>query len=307
MKRIVAFVFFSWTILLAAQDVSKGAAELQQAIKDGKASLVVINTTPSGAQIAIDGKPLPTSVAQKSSTPLLFALLKKEAPRTITIALDGYKPVERQVDPTGAPVAIEVTLEPLSIAGDRPAASVPVAAAGKPTNESLPSPFGFRYGSTKEELIKQLGSAAVVKSSAHGITFNTAPNPHADFELYTVFFSPAKGLLKVSAVSKDISTGDDGSELRDTFNRLKSALETKYGRSKMLDDCKGSDVSCEPQFFMMQLLEKNRSLFTLWQVPAIVLEAKALGIHKGFVRLDYEFPGWNEFVDENNSKKNSVF
>lgn len=301
MKRTLVLLFLSWTVLLAAQEGPKTAAEIQQAIKDGKASFIVINTTPSGAQITLDGKLL-----APLKTPVFFALFKKEAPRIITITLDGYKPVERRVDPTGSPVAVEAALEPLSTASNTTPDPAPVSTA-KATAASVPSPFGFRYGSSKDEVLKQLGAASVVKTADNLVTLNTAPSPHSDFELYTLYFSPRKGLLKVSALSKDIRTGDDGSELRSTFNRLKSALESKYGPSKSLDNCKGGSVTCEPQFFMMQLLEQNRSLFALWQVPAIVIEAKALSINKGYIRLTYEFPGWDEFVDTVNTKKNSVF
>lgn len=177
----------------------------------------------------------------------------------------------------------------------------------------MPTPFGFRYGSSKDEVIKQLGSASVVKVTGNQVTFKTAPSPHPEFELYNLIFSPKKGLLKVVAYSKDIQTADDGSELRDTFDRMKSGLESKYGPSKKVDSCKGSEVECESQFYMMQLLEKNRSLFALWaDSPSaantgIVVEARALGMQKGFIAVTYEFPGWNEFVDEQDNKKNSVF
>jgi hypothetical protein len=320
-KRLVLFLVLSCAAVWAQQGSS--GAEMQQAIKDGRASLVVINTNPPGASISIDGvvlSPANTALTSTSTvTPTMFTLFKKASPRVLVVTLPGYKPLERRLDPNGSPIAVEAALEPASVASsgapkssvvslsDHPSALKAAAARNKPT------PFGFRYGSSKDEVIKELGSAAVVKVSGNQVTFKTAPSPHPEFELYNAFFSPKQGLLKVVAYSRDIATSDDGSELKNEFDRLRGGMETKYGPSKKVDNCKGSDVDCEPQFYMMQLMEKNRSLFALWTESlaapdtGIVIEGRALGINKGFIAVTYEFPGWNEFVDEQDNKKNSVF
>lgn len=177
-------------------------------------------------------------------------------------------------------------------------------------SQNSPEPFGFHYGSSKADVIKQLGNSAVTKVSQDGVavTFKTAPKPHPDFEAYTLFFSPTQGLLKVIAVGKDIETGDDGAELRKAYGGLKSGLEAKYGQPQDLDNCKEEGVACEARFFMMELKQNNRNLFSIWQAEktGIILEAKALGINKGYLVLSYEFQGWNEFVDNLNKKKDSV-
>ena len=309
MKNTLLFLTITCATLFAQAPGQATPAEIQDAIKQGRASLVIVNTTPSGAHVSVDGVAMKSPGAPNVPfvTPNIFALFKKDSPRVLEIALEGYKPVERRINPTGAPVAIEITLEPAEKA---PAAAA--ATAGTVSADSVPSPFGFRYGSTKEQIIKKLGSSAVAKDSGNIVSFKTAPNPHPQFELYTLFFSPAKGLLKVAAVSKDIRTSDDGSDLKLAFNTMKSGLESKYGASKSLDSCKGSDVECESQFYMMQLMENNRSLFALWSPTTaagtgIVLEGKALGINKGYLALSYEFPGWDKYVEEMDNRKNSVF
>jgi len=176
--------------------------------------------------------------------------------------------------------------------------------------QRTPEPFGFHYGSTKADVIKQLGNASVTNVSKDGtsVSFTTAPNPHPDFEKYVLFFSPTKGLLKIVAIGKDITTGDDGSELRQAFNRLRKSLDTKYGKSQGLDNCKDDGAACESRFFMMELKSKNRNLFAIWQAEGtgITLDAYALRINVGYVTLSYEFPGWSEFVDARNTKKDSV-
>lgn len=316
MKNVI-FTLVIGCISLLAQGQSP--ADLQKAVAEGKASFLIINTTPAGANISVDGKPIAPTTADKatnSRTPTLFVLFKKDAPRTIVISLNGYKPVERHLDPNGSPIAIETTLEPLAKASS-PASSVAVShettVAEPASSGPMPSPFGFRYGASKEEVIRQLGSSAVIKNAGIQVQFKTAPAPHSDFEIYTAFFSPTKGLLKVVAYSKDIATSDDGSELKAVFDALRLSLDSKYGKSQSVDNCKGDEVDCKSQFYMMELMQKNRELFALWSKTAaapntgIVLEGKALGINKGFVLLSYEFPGWDQFVDEQDNKKNSVF
>lgn len=333
MKKLALLLALSCGTVWSQQGPS--IADLQQAMKEGRASLTVINTNPPGASISIDGVVLTAANTAQTGTsmvtPTMFTLFKKPSQRVVVITLAGYKPVERRLDPNGAPIAIEAALEPASSASAASASAIPASSPAATKNSTvmslsdrpsvekaapgrnMPTPFGFRYGSTKDEVIKQLGNTAVVKTSANAVTFKTAPTPHPEFELYEAFFSPKQGLLKVVAYSRDIQTSDDGSELRSAFDRLRIGMEAKYGPSKKVDNCKGSDVDCEAQFYMMQLMEKNRSLFALWtNSPAasdtgIIIEGRALGINKGFVAVTYEFPGWDAFVDELDNKKNSVF
>lgn len=170
---------------------------------------------------------------------------------------------------------------------------------------------------SKQQAIAKLGKDAVEKDSGVNVIFKNAPNPHPDFEIYIAAFSPEKGLLKVTAVSKDIQTSDDGSELRQKFNTFLSALREKYGKTfKDFDFCKGNDVECGSEYFMMELKEKNRFLNSYWtsannELPphlrTIAIEAIATGINKGYIQVAYEFEGWETFVDELNKKRNSTF
>jgi hypothetical protein len=62
-------------------------------------------TTPPGAEVYVDGNKLGIS-------PVAFVLLKLgDTPRTITIKMDGYKPVEKKFVPDGKTIPIGLTLE----------------------------------------------------------------------------------------------------------------------------------------------------------------------------------------------------
>jgi hypothetical protein len=305
-----------------------------------KASIVGVKTTPDGGTVKVDGVTIPK---------LPFMLLKKDRPRVLRFEMAGYKPVEKTVDP-GAHYVIGIGVDfashkALLVEFDQPpgsmdaapaAEAIPVAAPAaattvaataepasappiaRPAPSSAPAnPFGFEFGMTKQQAIAKLGKDAVAKDSGVNVVFKNAPNPHPDFEIYIAAFSPEKGLLKITAVSKDIQTSDDGSELRQKFNAFLSALREKYGKPvKDFDFCKGNDVECGSEYFMMELKEKNRYLNSYWtnadnalppHLQTIEIEAIAAGINKGYIQIAYEFEGWDAFVDELDKKRNSTF
>ena len=77
--------------------------ELQQRVKDGKASTCAVLTTPAGADVYIDG-----NLAGK--TPIVFILIKREHPRTLVIKMDGYESNEQTFIPDGKDIPVVVTL-----------------------------------------------------------------------------------------------------------------------------------------------------------------------------------------------------
>ena len=223
----------------------------------------------------------------------------------------------------GRPLTVHSSTAPLASFPEPAQSPARSSAGGAAVQEAAPaasknaSPFGFEFGMSKEKVIQKLGKNAVAKDGEVNVVFSTAPNPHPDFDSYIVAFSPQRGLLKITALSRDIETSDDGSELRSKFNFFLSALRDKYGKAdKDFDFCKGNDVECESEYFMMTLKEKNRYLNSFWSrakaglpspLTTVAIDAAALGMNKGYIKISYEFEGWNEFVDELNKKRNSTF
>lgn len=335
-----ALLVFAFTATAMSQTP---APKFPPEVMERKASIVGIKTTPDGGTVKVDGVPV---------TKLPFMLLKKDKPRVLRFELPGYKPVEKSVEPgqhyvigvgvdfashkaslmefdrpPGAPDAAPAAEAVANEAPAPAAAPATVAAAAEPVRASVvarpaPSaapvnPFGFEFGMSKQQAIAKLGKDAVAKDSGVNVIFKNAPNPHPDFEMYVAAFSPEKGLLKITAISKDIQTSDDGTELRQKFNTFLSALRDKYGKTlKDFDFCKGNDVECRSEYFMMELKEKNRYLNSYWtnannalppHLQTIAIEAIASGINKGYIQVAYEFEGWDAFVDELDKKRNSTF
>lgn len=79
-------------------------SELADLVSRGEASFCIVSTSPTGAEVYLDGK-------QMGVSELVFCMLKSETPRTITIKMDGYKTLEGQCDPNGRTVVIAGALE----------------------------------------------------------------------------------------------------------------------------------------------------------------------------------------------------
>ena len=82
---------------LAQDGHSQTPQEQAQLIQNGQASKTAVITSPAGAEVYIDGN-------KGGVTPLVFVLIKRDAPRTITIKLAGYKTVEQTYVPDGKPI-----------------------------------------------------------------------------------------------------------------------------------------------------------------------------------------------------------
>jgi hypothetical protein len=89
---------------LAAEGHVLTREEIAQAIKEGRASRCAIITYPPGAEVFIDGNKL-------GVTPVVTNLMKRDAPRTVTVKLPGYKTFEKQFEPDGKPIPLGLTLE----------------------------------------------------------------------------------------------------------------------------------------------------------------------------------------------------
>lgn len=89
---------------MALDGKQSSPVEMAELVKQGNASRCAVITIPAGAEVFIDGN-------KGGVTPLAFVLIKRENPRVITIKMDGYKMVEKQVVPDGTTVPISVQLE----------------------------------------------------------------------------------------------------------------------------------------------------------------------------------------------------
>jgi len=191
-------------------------------------------------------------------------------------------------------------------------------------------PFGFEKGMTKEQVIQLVGPTAVIKNADDELNLKTAPHPHPAFEEYDLLFSPTQGLLKVVAIGVQIQTNSFGESVKSNFLTIQNGISQVYGHpSDSFDFVQAGSIWTDARDWMMGLLGKERSLYTYWasrlamsgipsltadkaldlphSIRLITLEAYALSTSTGFVGLNYEFVGWNEYVQSRTAKQNNVF
>jgi hypothetical protein len=68
------------------------------------------------------------------------------------------------------------------------------------------------------------------------------PNPYPEFENYTVFISPQKGLLKIVAIGRNIDANGFGEELHGRFIEIRDALAKTYGEPRTLDFVRSGSI-----------------------------------------------------------------
>jgi len=193
-------------------------------------------------------------------------------------------------------------------------------------------PFGFERGMTKEQIIALVGSDKVDNELSRDdvIVLTTAPKPHPAFKEYYLFISPELGLLKLGATGVDINTNVFGNQVHSKFVEIQVALSAFYGKPPIVsfDRLRSGSNWRDPQDWMMGLLKEERVLTALWMsrtthpkdfngievgselpndINVIELEAVALSTTKGYLRVIYEFDGWDGYVDAKKAKQSQTF
>ncbi len=173
-------------------------------------------------------------------------------------------------------------------------------------------PFGLKMGLSIEDT-KKLSGLSKMEQSEWIYRADIVPTPHPDFESYLLQFSEKTGLCRISAIGKNIISSDSGNEVKSNFNSIDESLSKKYGKGKKYDFTSSKYDS--PEYWMMHLLKKNRTLIKFWNkengsnllnnLSDISLKAEASDMWTGYLILTYEFENISDCVAEsksNNSK-----
>lgn len=177
--------------------------------------------------------------------------------------------------------------------------------AKKPT---MPGPFGFEAGMTKDQVIAKLGSKNIKRTSGDDIvSFSTAPIPHPDFNDYALRFAEDGRLIQIIAFTSPISSNDSGEQVKEKFAEISRALHAKYGEGLDVDRLNPGSIWHDPNDWMMGLLKKDRYLESLWASPdqklphhltGIMLQAEALTRSAAVITLTYQFEGFAKWADK---------
>jgi hypothetical protein len=169
-------------------------------------------------------------------------------------------------------------------------------------------------GLTREQVQQLIPGLKDEEDSPGYANATSVPQSHPDFESYGLQFSKKSGLCKIVAIGKDISTGSAGYELRSAFDEIDKALTAKYGKGKLYDF--SSERYDSPEFWMMHLSQKNRTLAKVWSpefgstlshnLGSVGLEAGASDMSTGYLVIRYEFSNLPDCVAESEAEKHKA-
>jgi hypothetical protein len=156
-------------------------------------------------------------------------------------------------------------------------------------------PFGFEAGMSRKEIIDKLGAGAVVSQVGDSVTFNTAPTKSAYFSEYLCIFDQNNQLDSVTATSKPLKTKQAGEDLRDEFERLKSALAEKYGVPLYTAGSPASGTKWEErigQDFTNAVWDGGSPQAKTSHIEKIILSIQVGTAEYGIFELVYYFDNW---------------
>jgi hypothetical protein len=175
-------------------------------------------------------------------------------------------------------------------------------------------PFGFKGGLSFEEIEKMVGKENIIENDGSYI-LKKLPKSIDDFGLAICSIDKEKGLVRIMAITEDISSDSYGSVLRTRFNNMSTAIKGKYGEpANEFDFLRYGSLWNEDREFIMGILKKERTLATYWNLSENENKVKSIGLIVGanysdafYINLTYEFEGFDEYSDNKNKEKSENY
>lgn len=137
---------------------------------------------------------------------------------------------------------------------------------------------------------------------------SSVPKNISDFESYSLIFADGR-LVKLWGVSKDISNDPAGSNGKERFETLRSALQQKYGTPTLNSQTVGNKLFKEYDEFYQCLKYTGCGLWvSVFSTTDkdISVDLKGLSRATGYIELTAEAkPQWGQALDVYKSRKNS--
>ena len=155
-----------------------------------------------------------------------------------------------------------------------------------------PSAFGITMGTPISQL-------SVVRKVGENVFRVKAPIPHPEFENYSVLATPTHGVCKIVASGVTYSNDKYGTETRTAYNRIKSALAAKYGKSQTFDFIRSGSIWNGAHEWAASINQKERTLQDFWTtevgstlpegMTGLDLDVGSTGLTDPYLIISYEF------------------
>ena len=166
-------------------------------------------------------------------------------------------------------------------------------------------PFGVRAGMTRRQVEQIIGAKAFVEQNGDDVVYSTAPQSHPDFDSYTLTFSRAYGLVRLTAMSRDINDGESGQSTSSKCQEILYALTEKYGKPQKESKCQiDPDVAVIVYWGPLERPDRVTGVGVSATITAIVTNRNGkkvlAGAHEkaeqwlGRIMVDYFFEDWDK-------------
>lgn len=169
--------------------------------------------------------------------------------------------------------------------------------------------FGLRWGMTVDD-VKAAGASLSKTKGDRNLDFyktSSLPKNISDFDSYWLIFADGK-LVKLQGVGKNILNDPSGSNGKERFEALRSALQQKYGTPTLNSQTIGNKLFEEYDEFYQCLKYTGCGLWTSvfsTSDKVVSIDLKGLSRGTGYIELTAEAkPQWSKALDVYMSRKN---
>lgn len=177
-------------------------------------------------------------------------------------------------------------------------------------NESpkeVQAPFGLKWGAKKSDF-SNLFDCETNRTFISCRT-NSVPKGLSNTEFYSFIFDNEEGLVKITHYGKNIIGDPYGTEAKDRFNKLKSALSGKYPDAKKKDFIwMHLKLYKESDEFYECLRYSGCGSYAFAISPeggGIFIEVYGMRRGEGYIKLIYESAKWSDVIDRFKASKDA--
>ena len=170
------------------------------------------------------------------------------------------------------------------------------------------APFGLEWGLSKEQ-VAAMGVKLTPNESVKGAyTAKNLPKKLSDGEDYGLLFMQGLGLVKIFALTSDITGDLYGSKGKERYSQLKTAIANKYGKPDYEREWTVS-VADSDKFYQCLARNDCGSWLSYWGDPenatdgTILLRIRGLSRGTGFIHLDYESAAYHTARQQEEAEK----
>lgn len=135
----------------------------------------------------------------------------------------------------------------------------------------------------------------VIKDLGEGYYIIEVPKTVSFFETYVTFATENTGVCMLRGLGKDHERDGYGIDVREDFDKIRSALDKKYGKSELYSGLRSGAIWDEVDEWVMAIRQNERYHQAAWEpedvegIVDILLDVNATSSNDSYISLQYRF------------------